>query len=195
MIKNLTFFLLGLSVLLFTSIGSYRFFKTNRPDVKSLQSVGLLQNPVSLSGNKSIATYTQKLGGISPENKNAIEIYFDHHGLCLLNGDAGSIVFDQGDTKSAVLLAQYVKNCNPGLQTVTIPLSQIEGFSNTQPIRNLQFSFWYPSEFKIDFTNINLTTTSENVLGAIELPQVPEGKNFTETKLLRPHPYAQRSIE
>ncbi|KKS96417.1 MAG: hypothetical protein UV73_C0010G0002 [Candidatus Gottesmanbacteria bacterium GW2011_GWA2_43_14] len=193
--KKLIYSLLFLFSTASVVLAVYLSFNKPEPEVKSLQSINLLTKPVSIYGNKSLATYEETIPDISLINKNAFQLTLDLYGLCLLKGDAGSISIDQGTTKSGIIIADYVKNCHDGLQTLTLPFAEIPGFDFSKPIKKIFISVWYPADFRIDIKQIIAISLDEDVLGRQLYPSVPEGKNTFENIPLRPFPYARQSMD
>lgn len=176
--------------LIFLPIGLLMMTSVRNKEWKVEQN--LISNWV-LTGAKSIATQSKPLNQDVLRGKNMLKLTYDLNGLCLLDGDASAIHFQQkkGGQKYTISLAKYGKNCYSGLQTVDIPLSHFEGLDISKPVELLTISFWYPTHYEITIQKALVYYSKNAVLGESTPPRKLElSKQFPNMTPIRPFPYA-----
>ncbi len=132
------------------------------------EPVELLPQPLILAGNKEVTIRKVSLRPDILNDKSALTLTVDLHGLCLSTDSAGVIEFEQlrSNRKNKILLKKYLIDCQEGLQTTTIPLNDFGIRSNTR-VAAFVAKFWYPTNYNVEITS---ATVANNVLGTSSSP-------------------------
>jgi hypothetical protein len=88
-----------------------------------------------------------------------LRITYNLKGICLLDGDASAIIFDQLINKTwwqYISLSKYGKNCLNGEQTVDIPLFNFKDLDITQQVGTFHVRIWHSKPYSIDITSASL---------------------------------------
>lgn len=131
------------------------------------QDLELLKNPWHLEANGGATEQYQTISPTVLAGVSSLQVTYNLHGLCALDGDASALIFDQNGWKY-VSLSRYGQNCRDGDQTVTIPLSDFKDISNGQQLTtntsltgNLHTRFWYNTYYHVDITSAKVLTNGE----------------------------------
>ncbi len=126
------------------------------------QDVTILQSPWHLQAQGGSVEKSQTVAATILAGKSSVQVTYDLHGLCALDGDASALIFDQNGWKY-IALSKYGQNCKDGQQTVTIPLSDFKDISSGQALNinapltgNFHTRFWYNKPYTVDIINATL---------------------------------------
>lgn len=156
------------------------FEKGNTGKLESLRSE-LILNTLHVAGNKKLIENHISVPPYALKDKNVLRLTYDLHGLCLLQGEASAIMFEQGlfDTRHSVSLSDYGKNCYDGEQTVDIPLDHFVGLDMSRPITKFITKFWYPTVYFIDIKSAFAYNTKSAILGKSSTGRKNPNKKIT----------------
>jgi len=186
-------FLLGCLILLAVATLSLQKYRKDRSkSVKSASSIQLLSKVWHLTGNKIVSEATQTLPKHILDGKNTFKITYDLHGLCVSPGQASAIELIGANKKVySISFSDYGQNCENGQQTIDVPLSSFIGLDAQQPVEQIRATFWYPTFYSVDITNIVAYNSGSAVLGISTDQKVrPSPKKFPHITPIRPSPYA-----
>ncbi|MDO8583523.1 MAG: PA14 domain-containing protein [bacterium] len=127
------------------------------------QSSNLLSSAWHISGTSNTAAEAyQSVSQNILNGKSSLTLTYDIHGICLFNGDASAIIFDQNGWKM-ISLSKYGNNCYDGTQTISIPLSDFKDINSEEILNtassltgNLHGRFWTGTNFSVDISSISL---------------------------------------
>lgn len=134
----------------------------------SAQNTEILKNPWHIKADGGASEKYQSVSPTVLSGKSSVQVTYDLHGLCAVNGDASALIFDQNGWKY-VALSEYGQNCKDGQQTVTIPLSDFKDITTGQPLDSnapltgsLHTRFWYNKPYAVDVTSVMLMGASSS---------------------------------
>ncbi len=121
-------------------------------------SDNLLTSPWHFIGNNGAAENYQDIPANALNGYDTLQLNYDLHGLCLLDGDASAIIFEQpsGGSWHYVSLSNYGKNCYDGKQDIQIPLSKFSGLNTNYPVGEFHARIWSDHKFQVDIINVQL---------------------------------------
>ena len=193
--KFISLFLIFIVILF--SISLFLIFqKMNNSSSSEEGKQAILINNWLLKGSKSIDTKSQILSSHVLRGKNMLNITYNLHGLCVMNGKASSITIypKNSNNKYSISFAEYGQNCYDGEQTVEIPLSNFEGLNPNQKVQSIEAQFWYPTYYNVEIKSAIAYHAKTAVLGASIPPRkTPLHKTFPNISPIRPFPYAATS--
>jgi len=123
----------------------------------------LINKTWTLSGNDgAVEAYASPHPDVL-KGQSMLKVTYDLHGTCLLGDDASALIFDQQDWKY-ISLSKYGKNCQDGVQTVIIPLSDFKGQDGQSldanapldPNGKFHVRIWHSASFSIDIHKAEL---------------------------------------
>lgn len=140
------------------AIGNFRF-------IAKADEVGIITSPWSFSQNGGASEQYQNVDKNILIGKSKIKISYNLHGICLMNGDASAIIFDQDGWK-IISLSNFGENCKDGDQTVEISLSDFKDINSGQvldvskPLTGVfHVRFWHEKSYSIDIKSVTLLSS------------------------------------
>jgi hypothetical protein len=99
----------------------------------------------------------------------SIEFDINLNGKELLNGDAGTIFFDQGGLRG-VTIRNYLNNGQTGWQHVKISFTDFPGLDSNAGVASIAFRFWNYTSGIYDVDNISLSTDGGTIPNTLSVP-------------------------
>lgn len=144
---------------------------------------------------QSSAEASKNVGTAALSGFDTITLRINLHGATLLGNDASALYLDQNGGWKYVSLSNYVNNGLDGWQTVSVPLTDFQGFDQTASFDRLGLRFWVSNDSMIDVDDITFTSNGGNASTPTPTSTPSPSPTPTATPTATPSPSPTGGIE